>query len=95
MADYPSHPVIDVWAVLADPDIPAEVGRRLLKRQSAARNGRAPGTAPEGDKPFLARHVVLNCATHDEIVRRSGEEWAHLSDGVPCPPEALPDIPSL
>lgn len=58
MPEYPSHPVIDVWAVLRDPDIPAEVGQRLLDRQRAVRNGEPPEPCPEADKPFLARHIV-------------------------------------
>lgn len=58
MTTYPSHPVIDVWAVLRDPDIPAEVGQRLLDRQRAAVLGEQPEPCPEADKPFLARHIV-------------------------------------
>lgn len=58
MPDYPSRPVIDVWAALRDPDVPAEVGQRLLDRQRAARNGEQPEPCPESDKPFLARHIV-------------------------------------
>lgn len=58
MPDHPSHPVIDVWAVLCDPDIPEEVGQRLLARQRAVRAGEKPDPCPEADKPFLARHIV-------------------------------------
>lgn len=58
MPEFPSHPVIDVWAVLRDPDIPEEVGQRLLERRRAVRNGEQPDPCPEADKPFLARHIV-------------------------------------
>lgn len=58
MPDYPDFPLINVWAVLVDPDIPVEVGQRLLDRQSAVRNGEQPEPCPESDKPFLARHIV-------------------------------------
>jgi hypothetical protein len=58
MSEYPSHPVIDVWAVLADPDIPRDVGQRLLTRQRARAEGLIPDVVPEDDKPFLARHIV-------------------------------------
>ncbi|MFI7125920.1 hypothetical protein ACIBQ1_09515 [Nonomuraea sp. NPDC050153] len=52
------YPVIDVWAVLADPDIPCDVGQRLLSRQRARAMGLPPDVVPEADKPFLARHIV-------------------------------------
>jgi hypothetical protein len=55
---YPDRPVIDVWAVLEDPDIPRDVGQRLLARQRARRMGVDPEPVPEGDKPYLARHIV-------------------------------------
>jgi len=59
MADhYPDHPVIDVWAVLLDPEIPHEVGQRLLTRQRARAAGVTPEPCPDEDKPFLARHIV-------------------------------------
>lgn len=51
-------PVIDVWAVLTDPDIPRDVGQRLLTRQRARSLGVDPEPVLEADKPFLARHVV-------------------------------------
>lgn len=84
-------PVIDVWAVLADPDIPADVGQRLLTRQAARRRGLEPDVVPEADKPFLARHVRHQCAAHDELVYRDTTgEWAHQSDHRVCTPH--PDI---
>jgi hypothetical protein len=52
------YPVIDVWAVLADPEIPTEVGQRILTRQRARAEGLTPEVVPEADKPFLARHIV-------------------------------------
>ena len=64
MADAPlnldeiKHPLIDVWAVLEDPDIPSDVGQRLLTRQRARRMGVTPAIVPDEDKPFLARHIV-------------------------------------
>lgn len=62
MTDTPlneiKHPVIDVWAVLLDRDIPGDVGQRLLSRQRARALGLAPDVVPEEDKPFLARHIV-------------------------------------
>lgn len=64
MADVPlnldeiAHPLIDVWAVLEDPDIPRDVGQRLLTRQRARALGVAPDPVPDEDKPFLARHIV-------------------------------------
>lgn len=57
-AVYPARPVIDVWAVLADPDIPQEVGQRLLTRRTARTLGLDPAPCPDADKPFLARHIV-------------------------------------
>ncbi len=51
-------PLIDVWAVLQDPDIPYEVAQRLLTRQRARSLGMEPGPCPVEDQPFLARHVV-------------------------------------
>ncbi|TYB69670.1 hypothetical protein FXF51_05780 [Nonomuraea sp. PA05] len=54
----PDYPLIDVWAVLRDPDIPAAVGQRLLDRQRAVSAGETPAVCPEEDKPFLARHIV-------------------------------------
>ncbi len=88
MADeYPDHPVVDVWAVIADPEIPHGVGQRLVTRQRARRLGLEPEPVPEADKPYLARHFVVACATHDEIVRRGDDsQWAHMSDGMPCQP---------
>lgn len=56
--DEIKHPVIDVWAVLADPEIPRDVGQRLLSRQRARAEGLTPDVVPEEDKPFLARHIV-------------------------------------
>ncbi|KAB8186935.1 hypothetical protein FH608_046455 [Nonomuraea phyllanthi] len=58
MSDFASHPMIDVWAVLSDPDIPSDVGQRLLTRQRARALGLTPDVVPEEDKPFLARHIV-------------------------------------
>ncbi len=58
MSAYPDHPVIDVWAVLLDPEIPHAVGQRLLSRQRARRVGVTPDPVPEEDKPLLARHIV-------------------------------------
>lgn len=52
------HPVIDVWAVLSDPEIPSDVEQRLLTRQRARAMGVTPDVVPEEDKPFLARHIV-------------------------------------
>jgi hypothetical protein len=51
-------PVIDVWDVLQDPEVPRDVGQRLLARQRARREGLTPDPCPEADKPFLARHIV-------------------------------------
>jgi DNA segregation ATPase FtsK/SpoIIIE-like protein len=51
-------PLIDVWAVLTDPDIPSDVGQRLLTRQRARQAGVDAEPCPEADKPYLARHVV-------------------------------------
>ncbi|MEV0994608.1 hypothetical protein [Nonomuraea sp. NPDC050202] len=65
MADFPSHPVIDVWAVLRDPDIPVEVGQRLLDRRRAVQAGEVPAVCPEGDKPFLNRHIVSSTSPED------------------------------
>lgn len=65
MTEYPSHPVIDVWAVLADPDIPRDVGQRLLTRQRAVQQGIQPEPCPDEDKPFLARHIVPAPAVHE------------------------------
>ena len=56
--DEINHPLIDVWAVLEDPDIPTDVGQRLLTRQRARGLGLTPNPVPEADKPFLARHIV-------------------------------------
>lgn len=56
--DKIEHPLIDVWAVLEDPDIPSDVGQRLLTRQRARGLGLTPDPVPEADKPFLARHIV-------------------------------------
>lgn len=64
MADAPlnldeiKYPLIDVWAVLLDPDIPRDVGQRLLTRQRARGLGVTPDPVPDGGKPFLARHIV-------------------------------------
>lgn len=89
--DEIKHPLIDVWAVLADPEIPGGVGQRLLARQAAVRNGREPESVPEADKPFLSRHVVMACAAHDEVIARRGDqEWTHLSDNQPCLPVEIP-----
>ena len=79
-------PLVDAWAVLADPDTPREVSHRLLVRQGARRNGRNPDPVPEEDKPILARHLRHACAAHDEIVRDYGQGWQHLSDHAACPP---------
>jgi hypothetical protein len=51
-------PLIDVWAVLQDPEIPREVGQRLLARQRAVSSGVDPEPVPAEDVPFLSRHVV-------------------------------------
>lgn len=51
-------PVIDVWSVLQDPEIPQEVGQRLLTRQRARSLGVAAEPCPEADKAYLARHIV-------------------------------------
>lgn len=77
--------VIDIWAVLADPDIPRDVGQRLLTRQAAARRGLPIPPCPEDDRPYLARHVIRQCADHGEVVR-SGGGWVHLWDGRLCSP---------
>lgn len=55
---HPDRGVIDVWAVITDPDIPRDVGQRLLTRQRARALGITPEPCPEEDKPYLARHVV-------------------------------------
>lgn len=57
-ADYPDHPVIDVWAVIADLDVPDDVLLRLMARRTAVQEGRKPDPVPDTDKPFLARHIV-------------------------------------
>lgn len=51
-------PVIDVWAVVADPAVPDDVVERLIDRMSAQRAGRTPDPVPEDDKPWLDLHVV-------------------------------------
>lgn len=69
-------PVIDVWAVLADSDIPTGVGQRLLTRQRARHEGLTPDAVPEADKPFLARHMVAECGAvseHGDVCVRSEE----------------------
>lgn len=60
---YPDRPVIDVWAVLADPTIPHDVGQRLLTRQRARALGIQPEPCPDEDKPYLARHIVGGAVT--------------------------------
>ncbi|WP_326829702.1 hypothetical protein OIE13_06070 [Streptosporangium sp. NBC_01810] len=55
---YPEHPLINIWAVIADPDIPDDVVERLIDRQAARRDGRTPNPVPEDDKPWLARHIA-------------------------------------
>lgn len=61
-------PLIDVWAAIADPDIPHDVVERLIGRQAAHRDGRTPDRVPEADKPYLARHRLAR--SHR---RQSGE----------------------
>ncbi|MEO3869400.1 hypothetical protein ABGB18_11260 [Nonomuraea sp. B12E4] len=77
--DYPSHPLIDVWAVLRDQDIPVEVGQRLLDRQRAVRAGEQPAVCPEDDKPFLARHIVPAPPVQDSstVSRTSADAPGH------------------
>ncbi|GIH69457.1 hypothetical protein [Sphaerimonospora thailandensis] len=85
-------PIIDVWAVITDPDIPRDVGQRLLARQAAHRQRLTPEPCPDADKPYLARHVIRQCAAHDELIRQcDGGQWAHFADGQLCPPRAEPD----
>lgn len=60
MSAYPDRPVIDVWAVILDPEIPHAVGQRLLSRQRARQEGLTPDPVLEEDKPFLARHIVTS-----------------------------------
>lgn len=50
--------MIDVWAVLTDPDIPGDVGQRLLTRQAAAQLGLPTDPIPVADRAYLARHIV-------------------------------------
>ena len=51
-------PLIDVWAVPQDPDIPRDVGQRLLSRQGARSLGIEPEPCPVEDESFLAKHIV-------------------------------------
>lgn len=55
---YPEHPLINIWAVVADPDVPNDVVERLIDRWAARRDGHTPDLVPEDDKPWLARHIV-------------------------------------
>jgi hypothetical protein len=56
--------MIDVYAVLQDPDIPREVGQRLLTRQRARALGIEPEPCPDIDKPFLAKHLIRTRDVH-------------------------------
>ncbi|MEV0968499.1 hypothetical protein [Microtetraspora glauca] len=84
-------PVIDVWAALMDPEVPDDVAQRLLDRQAARRQRLTPEPCPEEDKPYLARHVILQCAAHDEMIRQDDDgQWIHFADGQLCPPSSEP-----
>jgi len=74
VSEFPSHPVIDVWAVLLDPDIRRDVGQRLLTWQRARAEGLVPEVVPEGDKPFLARHIVPEIPSPFPSSRRGADQ---------------------
>jgi hypothetical protein len=82
---------LDVWAAIADPDVPHDVTQRLLADQADSANGLVVGPLPDADMAHLSRHLRHQCAAHDELVYRDTTgEWAHMSDHRVCMPR--PDI---
>ena len=49
--------VINVWDLIADPDVPSDVVQRAFGRTRARALGLTPEPIPDEDLPHLARHA--------------------------------------
>lgn len=83
---HPEHPLIDVWSAVKDTSIPDDVLERLIDRQAAVRQGRTPDEVSEGDKPYLARHIVPEPGEEENPTEDDGPAcWVQApGGGVRC-----------
>lgn len=49
--------VVNVWDLIADPDVPSDVVQRAFGRTRARALGITPAPIPDEDLPHLARHA--------------------------------------
>jgi hypothetical protein len=58
--------LVNIWDLIADPDMPSDVVQRAFGRARARALGITPEPIPEADLPHLARHAQPDPQTSKE-----------------------------